>query len=148
LIATKKVVQRVEEYVTVKRLNNKPISVKDAFEFAKDPRYFLVVSAYDYPEDKAQAPALLWRTKLSVYENDGSLKEVVPALAAASGPYLGRNFPDRLFESAPRLPRAESNGTITSSPDAPFQIGSTEGIDVHLLQKLLKQERSGNSGRP
>ncbi|HZZ18074.1 MAG TPA: hypothetical protein VFE25_01835, partial [Opitutaceae bacterium] len=64
-------------------------------ENARKPRYFVIVSAYDYraAADHTQ-PKLLWRAKLSAQESAGEFSEVIPALIATGAPYFGKTLPE------------------------------------------------------
>jgi hypothetical protein len=56
--------------------------------------YFVIASAFDYVAMKKGQRVLLWRTKMTVNANGISMTESLPALVAASGPYLGKDMPD------------------------------------------------------
>jgi len=123
--------------------------VRDTLEYADDPRYFVTVSAYDYADLTRQTPTLLWRAKLSAQDNSGPLDEIVPALAAACGPYLGRNFPERQHGSAPPFSRADQPGSLSAAPPAfPLPRKAVERIDARFLRQLLLQERTGGFAAP
>ena len=63
------------------------------FQSAQQPRFFVVVSAYEYPlPGEHQKPRLLWRAKLSAQETSGGMDEVIAALIAKGAPYFGKDM--------------------------------------------------------
>jgi hypothetical protein len=70
---------------------------QDILQAARDERYFVIVSAYDYKSAAEKKKVLLWRAKMSTPSNRVTLAEVIPGLIAAGGPRFGRET--RLPES-------------------------------------------------
>ena len=62
----------------------------DVLQAARDERYFVVVSAYDFAAAKEKKKKLLWQAKLSTPSNGVSLAEVLPSMISAGGPHFGR----------------------------------------------------------
>jgi hypothetical protein len=62
----------------------------DVVQAARDERYFVVVSAYDFAAAKEKKKKLLWQAKLSTPSNGVSLAEVLPSMISAGGPHFGR----------------------------------------------------------
>jgi len=62
----------------------------DVLQAARDERYFVVVSAYDFAAAKEKKKKLLWQAKLSTPSNGVSLAEVLPSIISAGGPHFGR----------------------------------------------------------
>ena len=54
--------------------------------------YFVIASAYDYAAMTKGENRLLWRTKMTVNSIGVSMKETLPSLIVAAGPYLGREM--------------------------------------------------------
>lgn len=150
LVAPEKLARATEDYLihqSHSNLSSRPARVRDVMDYAGSPRYFLIVSAYDYVSLTRQIPVLLWRVKLSTEETAGKLSVVIPALAGASGPYLGANSEDRQYGLAPAVP---SPGLGTSLPTYAFVNSrkAVENLDRHFMEGLLVQERINNTGSP
>ncbi len=149
IVAPEKLAQQTVRYLLHEWDSNAGFvrpDVRDTLEYAEDPRYFFIVSAYDYAGLTRQTPLLLWRVKLSAQDNSGAMDEVVPALAGASGPYLGRNFKDRQHGSAQPLSGPEQRGNLSVVPPPfPLPRKAVEKIDAGFLHKLLLRERRGGS---
>jgi len=62
----------------------------DVLQAARDERYFVVVSAYDFAAAKEKKKKLLWQAKLSTPSNGVTLAEVLPSIISAGGPHFGR----------------------------------------------------------
>ena len=103
----------------------------DTLEPAVDARYFVIVSAYDYADLTQRKATLRWRLKLSAPETSGPMAEILPALAAGSGPFFGRSFDSRKNLVAQRAPRS-SRETAGGTPSA-------EPVDAELIRTLMKQ---------
>jgi len=116
----------------------------DARQNAEDPRYFVILTAYDLNALKNRQAVPLWRVKLSALENTGSMANVVPALAAASGPYLGQNL------SRPESVRVPENASVATQEQNgqsyALTADSTNGLDQAFLGKLLKHEHTQFAG--
>lgn len=63
---------------------------EDILQAARDDRYFVIVSAYDFEAAKTKKKVLLWQAKMSTPSNRVSLAEVIPGMIAAGGPRFGR----------------------------------------------------------
>jgi hypothetical protein len=60
-------------------------------EAAQEDRYFIMVTAYDFPATVRQKKAvLLWQAKMSVPSAGVAFDDVTPTLIAAGGPLFGR----------------------------------------------------------
>lgn len=62
----------------------------DVLQAARDERYFVLISAYDFAAAKEKKKKLLWQAKLSTPSNGVSLAEVLPGMISAGGPHFGR----------------------------------------------------------
>ncbi len=152
LVSTEKLGAEVENHILGREKGSpnenfsSPVILAGPLETVKQdsrmPRMFVVVSAYDYQGLLHHEAKLLWRLKLSAQETSGSMREVIPALIAGGGPYLGKNFTD-LKEVEVSI----SNGTQLVS-GASYSRPSPESLqlDKQFFGGLLKQERGRISG--
>jgi hypothetical protein len=117
--------------------------LKTIMENSRQPRYFVVVSAYDYEGLVHLEAKLLWRVKLSAQENNGGMDDVIPALIAGGGPYFGKNLPNVQELKVSPLTRTTRPVVETTSflpsPEA-YQ------LDKQFVDGLLKAERGKISG--
>jgi hypothetical protein len=84
----------------------------DPNQAVNDDRYFIAIMAYDfnaYMQSRKQV--LLWTTKTSIRANGLTLAQVVPALAAGSGPYFGRETKTPKMLDVPAAPAAGPKGS-------------------------------------
>ena len=77
---------------------------RDLLDLARDDRYFVIVSAYDYAALTRRETKLLWRLKVSTRSPGESMAEALPALLSGGAPYFGRNFKDAQTLKAPLFP--------------------------------------------
>ena len=114
-----------------------------ASEAARQPRTFVIVSAYDYQGLLHREAKLLWRVKLSAREQSGEMDEVIPALIAGGAPYFGRNLDNvKTVEVTPQ--------GVPQGQEAPAVTADTLHLDADFLNGLLKSEHdnfSGGSGK-
>jgi hypothetical protein len=92
---------------------------EDILQAARDDRYFVIVSAFDFEAAKEKKKKLLWQAKMSTPSNRVSLAEVIPAMIIAGGPHFGRET--KLPESVTAKLAKEGKvdvGTPTVVPDA------------------------------
>ena len=82
---------------TLSNINPFGFQREDILQAARDERYFVIVSAYDYAAATQKKKTLLWRAKMSTPSSRVSLAEVLPGMIAAGGPRFGRET--RLPES-------------------------------------------------
>jgi len=148
LVGTKTEVERAQDQLMYGSLiPYVPPTTQETINFAQEPRNFIVVSAYDYTGFIERTPTLLWRVRLSTLDTSGASTEIVPALAGASGPYLGRNFHERKRGST-QLPSAKESDK--SAPAAPTRFvlprNAVEKIDLDFLRNVMLQERATSSG--
>ncbi|HXQ80815.1 MAG TPA: hypothetical protein VN775_05870 [Opitutaceae bacterium] len=109
---------------------------------SRQPRIFVVVTAYDYQALVHHETKVLWRTKLSTLESSGDAQEVIPALLAAGGSYFGKNFPNMQdVEGSLSKTAQPTSGTayVQPSPDS-YQ------LDKPFIDGLLKREHQKISG--
>lgn len=118
-------------------------AMRDALQDAMDAHYFIIVSAYDYAALTRGETTLLWRTRLSTLDNAGEQDRVVVTLAAASGPYLGRNARRAEIEKTPLLAEAPAGAA------APPAGADDEPVATQkLIQQLVAREHAVFSGEP
>lgn len=109
---------------------------EDILQAARDDRYFVIVSAYDFETavkgtTKENRKKLLWQAKMSTPSNRVSLAEVIPAMITAGGPRFGRET--KLPESVTAKLAKEGKvdvGTPTVVPDAPAKVEDKTGKAV------------------
>jgi hypothetical protein len=110
-------------------------------EESRQPRIFVIVSAYDYQGLLHREAKLLWRVKLSTREQSGEMDEVIPALIAGGAPYFGRNLENvKTVEvtPGPAPQRSGATGTV-ATPDSLH-------LDGQFINSLLKREHDNFSG--
>lgn len=94
----------------------------DILQNARDNRYFVIVSAFDYAAAAQKKKVLLWRAKMSAPSSGVSLAEVIGPMITAGGPRFGRET--RLPESV-TVPLATKGrveiGAPVVVPDAPAE---------------------------
>jgi hypothetical protein len=106
---------------------------------ARQPRIFLIVSAYDYQGLLHREAKLLWRAKLSTREQSGDMEEVIPALAAGGAPYFGRDIEEpKTVETTPRAVPAAAAAAATAE---------SLNLDRRYMDGLLKAEHTSFSGQ-
>jgi hypothetical protein len=108
---------------------------------AKVPRYFVIVSAYDYQGLLRHETKLLWRVKLSAQDKEGPMDQVIPALLAGGAPYFGKNLTD--VPSIKVSLRAAPQ--VSGAPASEASAGSGQ-LDGQVIQALLKGEHGTFSG--
>jgi hypothetical protein len=78
----------------------------DLITDVEESRYYIVVSAYDFPELlKTQKKKLLWQTRVSVRSPGNTFDDSFVAMLKTAAPYFGRN-------SGKLVRREESKGTV------------------------------------
>jgi len=151
LIATKDEVEQAQDQLLYGSLIPyvRP-TTRDTLDFAHDPRYFITVSAFDYTDFIERKPTLLWCVRLSTLETSGDVAEIVPALAGASSPYLGRNYKDRQFGSVPSLPAEDPLRNASATPPVRFLLphNAIDRIDPNFLRNVMLGTRANNAGLP
>lgn len=101
------------------------------------PRAFVIISAYDYADLVRRQETLLWRTAL--INDHGDPSRVLPALAATSGPFLGRNFDGWRRDSAEiRPPPARTPGS--AAPPAPGELAASIADTIDALTGQEQQD--------
>jgi len=115
----------------------------DARQNAQDPRYFIILTAYDFNALKNQQAKPIWRVKMSTLETSGSMANVVPALAVASSPYFGQNLPRA--ESV-RVSEHVDVSADNSAPSFTLTDDSANGLDQKFVEQLLKHEHTEFTG--
>jgi len=110
-------------------------------EDSRQPRIFVIVSAYDYQGLTHREAKLLWRVKLSAREQSGDMDEVIPALIAGGAPYFGKDLPDvKTVEVTP--------SGASRAPGAPAEAvtPASLNLDGQFMDGLLKNEHDSFSG--
>jgi hypothetical protein len=109
-------------------------------EDARQPRIFIIVSAYDYQGLLHRETKLLWRVKLSAREQSGRMDEVIPGLLAGGAPFFGQDVTvPKIVETTPRaVPAAASPSTAATAESL--------GLDRQFIDALLRHEHVTFSG--
>jgi hypothetical protein len=153
LVSTEKLGAEVENHILLREKgngSNDSVSsprilagqLETVVQDSKYPRYFVVVSAYDYQALAHHEARLLWRTKLSALETEGPMDEVIPTLIANGAPYFGKNLTD-LKDVTASMVKAPSMAVATAySPPTPESLR----LDKHFVDALLKSEHVKISG--
>jgi hypothetical protein len=110
-------------------------------ENARKPRYFVVVSAYQYQAagDRGQ-PRLLWRAKLSAQETSGGMDEVIPALIARGASYFGKDM-----QNATIVPNTLMK-SVSPAPGAPTQLADDDTPSPEFAA-LVRREHTAIAGQ-
>lgn len=148
LVAPWKTVADIEQEIVSHRVTNFSTggflthpSWRDAMDFARDARYFVIFTAYPADATNAMQAVPLWRTTLSTQETSSSMDRAVYSLAGAAGKYLGKEM---------KSPENTYAALITSTPDAAknsnAQVASGNSSQSDLVQQLVKRERDRASG--
>jgi hypothetical protein len=74
---------------------------KAAMDAAREDRYYLLISAYDFAAARQHKKKLLRSAKVSTQRGGVTLAEVIPAFLATTGPLLGRETRVPKIASAP-----------------------------------------------
>ena len=154
LVGTRKQAEEVENHlVAAKRgggLNDEAAAPallvgpeETVLEAARQPRYFVIVSAYDYAALRKRQALLLWRVKASARDVSGPMDSVLPSLLAAASRYFGKDLPDALdidvepyaLQSRPDSTAAEIRAAQESS-----------SLNRAFMDELMRVEREKFSG--
>jgi hypothetical protein len=111
-------------------------------QMARQPRIFVIVSAFDYQRLSQHDVKPLWRVKLSAQETSGDMDQVIPSLIAAGAPYFGKNLQDPKIVQATLAPTSASGAT----PASMLQPAPATNLDGRLINSLLNDERIQFSG--
>lgn len=110
-------------------------------EESVQPRFFVIVSAYDYQGLVHREARLLWRVKLSAREQSGEMNEVIPAMIARGAPFFGKDLPEvRTLEATPHAAPAAA--------PAPAATPESLHLDKAFIDTLLRSEHENFSGMP
>jgi len=81
---------------------------------ARDNRYFIIASAYDYAAALEGKVRLLWSTKISTNSRGVMMNESLPQLVASAAPYFGHPTPEPVRLNRPVVkPGQVTIGTLT-----------------------------------
>lgn len=105
---------------TLNNISSLSFEREDILQAARDDRYFVIVSAYDFEAAKQKKKVLLWQAKMSTPSNRVSLAEVIPSMITAGGPHFGRETKRPESVAAPLAKEGKVEvGTPVVVPDAP-----------------------------
>jgi hypothetical protein len=112
-------------------------------EESRQPRYFAIVTAYDYQALLGHQPRMLWRVKLSTEDKSGSMDDVIPALIAGGARYFGKNLENVQNITVPMGAQAASQAVPASEVQSAS--GSSQ-LDRAEITSILTQETDRFSG--
>lgn len=107
---------------TVKNVGSFGRERDDILQAARDDRYFVIVSAYDFAAATQKKKTLLWRAKMSTPSNRVSLAEVIPSMITAGGPRFGREtkLPESVTAAIAKEGKVEiGTPTVVKDPASP-----------------------------
>jgi len=103
---------------TLKNVSSLGFEREDILQNARDDRYFVVVSAYDFEAAKEKKKVLLWQAKMSTPSHRVALAEVIPSMITAGGPHFGRETKRPESVTAPLAKEGKVEvGTPVGVPD-------------------------------
>jgi hypothetical protein len=105
---------------------------------SREPRIFIVISAYDYASLVHREARLLWRVKLSTQEKSGEMSDVIPAMIAGGAPYFGKNLPGLKDIDVAPAGNMMPSGSDDYNPN-PESYQLDKGFISHLLRSEHRQ---------
>lgn len=115
-------------------------------QLAHDNRYFVIVSAYDYPSVVSGRARLLWRTKMSTLSVSASMSDALPALLRGGANYFGRNYPEAQTVRESTVPSGRVHvGTPTVESFLPPPEVKQQ-MNHPYLDRLMRQETKRFTG--
>ncbi|HEU5078242.1 MAG TPA: hypothetical protein VFT72_03480 [Opitutaceae bacterium] len=153
LVAPWKTVSDIEDDIVTRRVTNFSTGSflmhpnwRDAIDFARDARYFVVFSAYESNITNGAEAAPLWRTTVSTQETSTSMHQGVASLAASAGEYLGKdmNSPKNTYAARVTLSPTSVSSTAPAQADVAEKASNANSSDV--IKQLVKRERDRVSG--
>ena len=109
---------------TLKNVSSFGFEREDILQAARDDRYFVMVTAYDFAAAKEKKKKLLWQAKFSTPSNRVSLADVIPGLITAGTPHFGRETERPQSSTAPLAKEGKVEvGTPVVVPDSPEKPG-------------------------
>jgi hypothetical protein len=108
---------------------------------SRQPRIFIVISAYDYQSLAHREAKLLWRVKLSTQEQSGEMNDVIPAMIAGGAPYFGKNLPGLKDIDVSPAGNLMASGSNDYNPNP-----ESYQLDKGFIADLLRSEHSRISG--
>ena len=148
LVAPQKLVDRIAARLVTRRFSRVNDTFdypdeRDALENARDSRYFVIVSAYDYADLVRGQSTLRWRTHLSAATNSGSMAEVVPALLRKDAEFLAHHLED----AKTHVWRFSNPAAEPSSAAGPGGTDYMSSLNRDALQEILVREKAMAWGR-
>lgn len=64
---------------------------RTVLEYAAEPVYGIIVTAFDFRTARTPQPVLYWQTRIALPANGKSMAEALPAMLRAAGPAIGRS---------------------------------------------------------
>jgi hypothetical protein len=122
------------------------IQERDVLDLARDDRYFVIVSAYDYNAFTRREAKLLWRAKMSTRSPGVAMADALPALLREGGSYFGRNLDETQTVRAPLLPEGRVGVGTPKVEEFLPPPEVTKQLDEHHLRGFMHQEHVEFSG--
>lgn len=144
LVTTSRTVEHIDSLSDGRHFRMLPPSFRDLLQLADGRHYFFIVSAYDYGDLTRGIAAPLWTTRLSAFDNQGGMADIVPTLARSCGPYLARDLPD---VTRVDLQASVASSTVSNAPSllaAPAEY--SREIGGGFLQQLARWEYAIHAG--
>lgn len=138
LVASARTVKRAENYFVGPPPPYVQPDLSDAFDLSRDPRYFVIVSAYRRDAPGNSDPMQLWRVRLSAQVNAGAMDTVISSLITAGTPFFGQ---DRSDPEHVKIPVVEP--AAAASPDKTPRL--TENSEP-WVQELTRREHDEFAG--
>jgi hypothetical protein len=156
LVATSRMAGEMENFLLERRMGRinpafrvpgfLAIQERDLLDLARDDRYFVIVSAYDFAALTRRETKLLWRLKVSTRSPGESMAEALPALLSGGAPYFGRNLKDTQNFKAPLFPAGlAGTGASTTQESLPPPEAARQ-LDESYLHHLIHEEYLEFSG--
>lgn len=153
LVAPLKLVREVEHDVVLSTRALAGVDYIEAhghqqtWEQAADPRYFVIVSAYDYAAFAHGRAEALWRVKLSARMNAGNARRVIPALARGSAAYFAAAFEQ---PQSPTIPAPDPEVAASDNEADPLAAPAAllRVFKPGSVTQLLRREYAQFSGEP
>ena len=152
LVATPDVVNRlVERTTTLMSGSARDMTTAEeqtALELAREPRYFVVLSAYDMPALMNRQVRLLWRTRISVADKDTAMFEAVPTMLTVASKFIGETtkVPEVIRAS---LPEQDHNHPAPTRPTSDIAMSKNVAtlLPPAVIRELVLRERDLAGGK-
>jgi hypothetical protein len=157
LVADKRNARRIEDEILQRRLTRESRGsipsagyltpqARDLWELARDNRYFVIVSAYDYAALQRHETRLLWRAKMSASNAGVAMAAALPALIRGGGPYFGRSADEPQFVRTPLAPGGKVEAGMSAMSEAADLTGAAGQLDASFVREFVEKEGAELTG--